>query len=209
MDVRAVVTRHNRRALLTGLGLLGLSALLWLITYWAAKVLAYLFFFGFFYDIMALSDEQLLQFSSRVALAILGLLVVECVLQGKRLYDRDAYANSVILEGVTGVEEEFVVRRVIAAPESDDYLLGEVLFFAPRWTARAVYALRSLTVLSESVLHKVQGIADDLAKEDWVPLEAYQRDAKALLELYRLGVLRLRVRKGEREIRLSGAPQPF
>jgi hypothetical protein len=209
MEVRALVAKHNRRALLTALELFAVSALLWLISYWVAKLSVYMVLWYATYGFGRWGLEPSSKEMSWMALVLLAGLAVECVLQGKRLYDREAYAKSAFLEGVTDVEEEFVVRRVLAMPESGAELLAELLFAAPRWTARAGHALLSLTVLSPPLLDRAQSIADELAKEDWVLLEPYQGDARALLQLHRLGVLQLRVRKGEREIRLSGVPEAF
>ncbi len=200
-SVRAWQRRHNRRALLSGIGLLLLSALLWLMTYWAVKI----FFFLLTVRLVRhIGEEGHARMASVAGVALLVVLVLECALYGKRRYDRHSYANSVVLKEIVDGEQEFVARRLIAGWFTGDDLLRDLLFVAPRCTARAVESLTSYVTLPPALLHRAQAILAELAgKVTWTPVGPFLKDGLALVRLRKMGLVQVRVKKGVGEIRLT------
>ena len=120
------------------------------------------------------------------------------------MYDRQSYANSVVLKGIGDAEQEFMARRVLAGWFTEEDLLRDVLFLAPRCTARAVEILTSMTFVSEALLLRAQGIVDDLsAGVEWRGVTQYVRDGQAVVRLRKMGLVDLRVKDGVGEIRLT------
>ncbi len=201
VKVRAWQRRHNRRALLSGIGLLLLSALLWLITYWVLKFSFFLLLVRMLYEV---GEEAHGRTVSALAVAVLVVLVLECALYGKKRYDRQSYANSVVLKGIVDGEQEFVARRLIAGWFTGDDLLRDLLFVAPRCTARAVESLTSYVSLPPALLHRAQAILAELAgKVTWTPVGPFVKDGLALVRLRKMGLVQVRVKKGVGEVRLT------
>ena len=199
MDVRRWYRRHNRRAFLVGSGLFLLSALLWLVNFWVIK------FFIFVFLMTEDETEDIAgEASTAVACACLAGLALECGLFGRKLYDRKRYAQSVMLEGVTGRVQEFQARRVIADFYWEDDLWKELLFLAPRCTARAVEILASMVLFSSGLLLRAQEIVDDLgAGVEWRGVTQYVLDGRAVVRLHKMGLVDMRVKDGVGEIRLT------
>jgi hypothetical protein len=197
VDVGEYWRRFNRRALLTGAGLILLSAALWLGLYWGMRlnVLVLLADFG---------DEVAVPLSKGMTLVVLGGLAFECAFYGRRVYDRNAAANAVILKGVTDPQQEFVVRRTLAAFNWEDSAFEEVLFMAPRCTARAFEVLTSMVSFPEALLADAQRVIDNLsAGVEWRAVEEFKSDGPGVFRLLKMGLVQLRVKDGLGEIRLT------
>ena len=197
VDVGEYWRRFNRRALLTGAGLILLSAALWLGLYWGMR-------FYVFMVLIRVGEETAASLSHGMTLAILGGLAFECAFYGKRVYDRNAHANSVILEGVTDPRQEFVVRRTLAAFDWEDNALKEVVLIAPRCTARAFEVLTSMVFFCEALLADAQRVVDNLsAGVEWRGVEEFTPDGPVVVRLLKMGLVQLRVKEGLGELRLT------
>jgi hypothetical protein len=197
VDVGEYWRRFNRRALLTGVGLILLSAALWLGLYWGMRVNALWMLADF-------GDGIAVPLSHGMPLVVLSGLVFECAFYGKRVYDRNAHANSVILEGVTDPRQEFVVRRTLAAFDWEDSALEEVLLMAPRCTARAFEVLTSMVFFSEALRAHAQRVVDNLsAGVEWRGVEEFKPDGPVVVRLLKMGLVQLRVKEGLGELRLT------
>ena len=197
VDVGEYWRRFNRRALLTGVGLILLSAALWLGLYWGMRFVVFIW-------LARGGEEGAIILSHWFTLAILAVLVFECAFYGKRVYDRNAHANSVVLEGVTDPRQEFVVRRTLAAFNWEDNALMEVALMAPRCTARAFEVLTSMVFFTEALRAHAQRVVDNLsAGVEWRGVQEFKPDGPVVVRLLKMGLVQLRVKDGLGELRLT------
>jgi hypothetical protein len=197
-DIREQAHQHNVLNLALGLLMVPLSALMWWISYWAIRVVAWIVLRGLAEIFQARWDVAGL--SRYIALGGLALLVVEGVFMVRTAGGvRDYFSAHGDWIGMRSMGTIYYDRMAGMA-----YMLSHFLFLAPEATLRAVAMLRHRMPEDEQTARAAARLLGELAADRrWRPLD--RSDEAAAGVLHALKLIWVRETDGLTEIRIPPA----
>ena len=194
-DLRKRLKRHNAFQLGVGLFLLTGSLGFWVASFWIFRVL-----FAIPLDAFDLPAWEI---SFYPALGALALLAVEGFRYGKPMYDlaeyaRSGYYDNFVMQSETGR----ALRYRYDDPMGVAFLISHFLFCAPRCTAHAIKAFRSVIRVDERAVVSATRILEELRQSrKWVSASTCADSGTALILLDQLDLIWVRTDSGGVEIR--------